>query len=144
MASIKGLGVRWGVSGVTFTAGIVSTSNEQQIQSVNINRICDTQEIRDGAGDTVGKVFYNQKRELSISVIPSHASTIAGARTSLDNHMIPPGTLVTIVDTEGASIDASNGGKFNLISARQGLTNTGVAVVDLELEQFTAHDMTDP
>lgn len=141
-ANMKGLGARWGCNGITFTAGIVSTDNGQQVQSLNINRTSDSQEGRNGIGECVGKVFYNGKKEVTITVLPSHPTTIAGGTASLDAHMIPPGTTVTILDAEGASIDNLFGGRFNLISARQNLSNTNYAMVDLDLEQYTDNDVT--
>jgi len=140
--NMKGLAVRWGVDGITFTAGIVTTNSDQQVQSVGLTRTADSQEIRNAIGEVVGKVFYNDRREVSISVIPSHASTVAGARASIAAHVIQPGTTITVLDSEGSELDAVFSGAYNLISSKMGMTNTGVLVVDLELEQFTDHNVT--
>ena len=51
--------------------------------------------------------------------------------------MIAPGTTVSLTDTDGNCED-----EYNLISATDNRTNTGLAVVDLELESRDANDIT--
>ena len=135
---VKGLGIRWGAAGVTFTAGIVSSSNGQQVQSIDLERTSDKGEIKDSNGEVVGQVYYNGKKTLRITVVPSHATTISGAQSSVDAHLIAPGTKITIVDGEGTILD----GDYNLLSAKARLSNTDATMVDVEMEKYDANDVT--
>ena len=110
-ATIKGTGVVWSVGGVTFTAGIVSSSNPSMPQSLTFTRGSEKSEIKDNGGTIKTQVFHGFKKTLSITVVPS-GSSVANARASQDAHMLPPGTTITVVDDSGTVIDAS----FNLIS----------------------------
>lgn len=145
----KGIGIKWGVAGITFAAGIVSTNDGQHVQSLNLNLTSDSQEVRNNIGEVVGKVYYNGRKELSISVIPSAltaTNTKLKAKQSLYAHMLPPGTTVQLADPSDDEpdnpIDKTFAGNFNVVSSRMGLTNTGIAVVDLELETFVDNDVT--
>ncbi len=134
---IKGTGVRWGVGGVTFTAGIVSGTNAMHMQNFDFDRTTDKAELKDANGEVIGVVFYNGKRILRITVVPTGAS-ITAANSSVDAYMIAPGTKITIADSEGASID----GDYNLISSKMRGSNADFTMVDLELEDFDANDVT--
>jgi hypothetical protein len=137
MAEIqKGLGIVWGVDGITLTAGIVSATTAAKFQSFNFDRSADTAEIKNGDGEVAGKVFYNAKRTLSITVIPS-AATLAGAPTSADGWLPAPGTKITVADADGTVID----GDFTLLSAKLRGTNTEARMADIELEKFDANDV---
>jgi len=131
MATIKGKAVVWSIGGITFTAGIVSGSNPEFVQSARFNRGSEKTEIKDDGGVIRTQVFHGFKKTLSITVVPSGASTIANAQASADAHTPAPGTTITVVDAAGTVIDAS----YNLISATQNRSVDGVATVDLELEQ---------
>lgn len=136
--SQRGLAIVWGAQGVTFTAGIVSGTNGAKTQSLRVVRSSDKAEVMNDQGEVVGQVYFNGKKTLSISVIPSHASAISSAQSSLDAHLIAPGTKVTVADDQGTTVD----GDYNLISATANRTNNGVAVVDVELEKYDANDVT--
>lgn len=131
-ATIKGRAVVWSIGGITMTAGIVSGTTPEFIQSARVQRGSDKTEIKDDGGVIRTQVFHGFKKSLSLSVIPCDAgASIAGARTSADGHLPAPGTTITVVDASGTIIDAS----YNLISATQNRSVDGVASVDLEMEQ---------
>jgi hypothetical protein len=134
---IKGLGIRWGAQGITMTAGIVSATNGQKVQSIDFERTSDKGEIKNDVGEVVGQVFYNGKKTLRLTVIPSGA-TISAAQSSVDAHLIAPGTKITVVDANGTILD----GDYNLLSAKaRGQLTEGV-MVDLEMEKYDANDVT--
>lgn len=135
--TVKGVGIVWGVNGITCTAGIVSANNAAQIQSFNFDRTSDTAQIRNGDGETVGKVFYDGKKVLSLTVIPS-AATLSAAATSADSWTPAPGTRVVMADADGAILE----GAYNLLSAKLRGTNTEARMADIELESFDANDVT--
>ena len=134
---IKGLGIRWGVQGITFTAGIVTTTNGQKVQSIDFERTSELGPIKNDAGETCGEVYYDGKKVLRLTVIPS-AATISAANTSVDSHLIAPGTLITVVDANGTVID----GSYNLDSSKGRGQNTEGFMVDIEMHKFDANDVT--
>lgn len=114
------------------TAGIVSGSNPEFVQSARFARTSEKTEVKDDGGTIRAQIFHGFKKTLSLTVIPADAAAaISGARTSMDAHMPAIGTTITVVDAAGTLIDAS----YNLVSATQNRSVDGVATVDLELEQ---------
>jgi hypothetical protein len=129
-AVLKGMGIVWSEGGITFTAGIVSATNLSLPQSANFSRTSEKTDIKGNGGTVLGQVFHGFKKVLSITVIPYHATTIAGAITSKDAHVLKPGTTITVADASGTLMDDS----YNLLSSREGRTVDGVVTVDLEME----------
>jgi len=134
-AVIKGLGVMWSVQDVTFTAGIVSTNNDQLFQSLRFSRSADNVSLKTFEGTIVGKVFSGFKRSLSITVIPVSSVNQAGAITSSNAHQLKPGTTITVLDASSDSIGVSPGVSYNLISSRNTRSVDGVSMVEMELQQ---------
>lgn len=129
-ATIKGTGVVWSMGGITFTAGIVTSSNGSLPQSLSFTRGSEKTEIKDNGGTIKTQVFHGFKKSLSITVVPS-GSSVSASNSSMDAHMPVPGTTITVADASGTLIDAS----YNLISARQNRSVDGVGTIDLEMEQ---------
>ncbi len=139
----KGIAVRWGVSGITFT-GITLASDASKLQSLEFNRTSDKHEVKDSAGEVAAQIFYNHKKSVTITVIPA---AITGAHISDANGNIlawlpAPGTTLTAVDTAGAFIDAASAATYNVISAKARLSNDGPTVCDLEIERYDANEVT--
>jgi hypothetical protein len=128
MATIKGKGIIAHVNGVAFTAGIVSATTLGAVQSFSHDRTSEKYEVKDANGATITQYFYDKKFAVAVQAVP-YAADVAGARTSLDAWHLAPGTLVTTTDSDGNTED-----NYNVISSRQGRSNTGAAVVDLVLE----------
>lgn len=138
---IKGLGIRWGAQGITMTAGIVSSTSGQKVQSIDFERTAEIGEIKNDLGETVGEVYYNGKKTLRLTVIPcavSGTNTVANATSSVDGHLIAPGTKITIVDGSGTIMD----GDYNLDSSKGRGQNTEAFMVDIEMHKFDANDVT--
>ena len=129
-AIIKGTGVVWSVGAIVFTAGIVSGTNAAYTQSARMARTSEKTEVKDNGGVIKAVAFHGFKKTLSLTVVPAHATTLAGAVTSLDAWNPPPGTLVTLTDDQGTLLDDN----YNVISSSQSRTVDGVVTVDLELE----------
>lgn len=132
-ATLKGRGVVWSVGSITMTAGIVSASNADFVQSARSSRTSEKAEIKDDAGTIRAQVFHGFKKTLSLTVIPcslSGTNTVANAQSSMDAHMPAVGTTITVVDGAGTIID----GNYNLISSTQNRSVDGPATLDLELE----------
>lgn len=140
-ATIKGLGIVWAVNGITMTAGIVSSTAGQAVQSLTYSRTSDKVEIKNDLGEVVGEVYYNGKRELRLTVIPSAVTgtnTIANAVSSLDSHLIAAGTKITIADSSGTVMD----GDYNLDSCEMRGDNSSPRMVDIVMHKFDANDVT--
>ena len=54
--------VVWGSQGITMTAGIVSATNPQQVESFDLERNGDKFDIKNSIGEVIGQVFYNNKK----------------------------------------------------------------------------------
>jgi hypothetical protein len=138
---VKGVGLVWGVAGITMTAGIVTATAGQAVQSITFNRTSDKYELRDGDGEVVGEVYYNARKEVRITIVPraiTGTNTIANAVSSVDAHLPAPGTKVTMADADGTSID----GDFNVDSVEMRGENTGPRMVDITMHRFDANDVT--
>jgi len=142
-ATLKGCAVVWGTGGITATGVIISEATSKT-QSANLSIETEQQDITDNNGETVGKILYNFKQTLEISVIPVDADTaptITGAKTNLQNLLPDPGTVINITDGD-ASTKIYNAGKFIVTRARLSRTNKGMATIDLTCETFKDHDIT--
>lgn len=136
--TLKGLGVRWGVNGITYSGFAAGATGKTQ--SITLNRTSEKAEIKNESGECVGQIFYNEKKTLSLSVVPS-AATIADARTAADSFVPAPGTTITVTDGQGATIDGTHSGAYNLTSATLRLTNEGATIIDMEMEQYVANNV---
>ena len=142
MATIKGIGVVFGVAGFTFT-GFHATEPTSKIQSIDLTRDANETMLMDESDDSAGVVFSNLKKTLSLNVIPTGA-TIAAAYTNLGKYVPSPGTVVTCADAgdAGTPYESTNTGKYLVRSARVSRTNSGLASIALELFTTEANDIT--
>jgi hypothetical protein len=129
-ATMSGKAVVFSIGGITYTAGLVTGTNAGFIQSQSFGRTADKVDVKNQDGAVAAQCFSGFKKTISHDIIPAHASTIAGAKASLEAHMLKPGTLMTIVDADGTTID----GNYNLISCEVRRVVDGLAVASLSLE----------
>jgi hypothetical protein len=139
--TIKGAGVFWGIGASFLCVGLTIDVNAKlRPQSVNqdVKADIDTT-IKDYKGETVSRIFADQKRTLKIEVIPT-ADTIAHAKGA---SLLPtPGSLVTITDTDDTSASGTNSGKYLFISGSSARSNTDALKLTFDLEQYIAADIT--
>ena len=142
MATVKGLGVVFGVAGLTFT-GFHATEPSGKYQSVSLTRDSNETLLMDESDDPAAAVYSGIKKTLSLSVVPTGAS-ISAAQDNLTKFVPSPGTVVTVADSGGTGTvyESTNSGKYLVRSARVGRTNTGLASIDLELFTTEANDIT--
>jgi hypothetical protein len=131
----KGVGVVWGVNGITCT-GLLTTSTGK-VQSNDMERTANRREILDGNGELVGQIFFDKRRKGTIVVIPS-STTISGAGTNMDALQPAPGTLITFADADGTVYD----GSYSLISAKLARAKDQEATITMEIEMSEANDAT--
>ena len=134
MATLKGLGVFWGLGGVTYTGfGSVTA----QTQSADLNVTADEKQIRDADGDVISCVYYNQTRTLDLEVVPTGA-TVAAAQASSAAFMVNSGTIITVTDAQaGLEIDSDEGdgaaGVYILKESRLSRSNENEARISMSL-----------
>lgn len=132
MATLKGIGVRWGV-GATATVGSVIGTGERQ--SADFTYTSNRQELLDETGKRVGVAFVDTEKALTITVVPAGA-TAAAAATNADAIVVVPGTAVTITDTHiDASAPVDIAGAYVAEGSRIRETNNGAMIVEIDLYQ---------
>ena len=139
----KGVGVVWGVGNLTFTGITIETAGK--IQSYDFTRDSEVNALKDTEGETVGEQYFDRKRTLNLQVVPS-STTIALAKAALVTLLPEPGTVVTLADTDAVgtpleSVTDNTTGKYVVVSAKVGRSNTGFATVDMALKSFDARDV---
>jgi len=128
------VGVVWGLGTEATGTGIGAF----QPQSSDFSRDADSVQVRNGKGATIGEVFYDQRKTLTLDVIP----TGTNISTAGDAMIIPaPGTIVTVSDSIDDDVDATHGGKYILVRARKARSNTDVAKLTFELKQYVENDV---
>ena len=136
-AAQKGVGVVWGVSGITYT-GFASTEPTQYTNSFNGERTANKKEILDGNGEWVGSIFYDARKKVSLSVTP-YGTTTTIAAEHLEEMTPAIGSPIVIADSSTAGVFE---GTYTLISVKQNRSATGEATIDMELELSTANAVT--
>lgn len=139
--TIKGAAVFWGIGSTFVCVGnAIDVNAKLRPQSVNQTVQADIdQTIKDYKGETVSRVFGDQKRMLRLELIPT-ADTIAHAKGA---SLLPtPGSTVTITDTDDTSASATNSGKYIFISGESARSNTDALKLTFNLEQYIASDLT--
>lgn len=126
--------VAWGIA-TTLTGSGIGTFTPQ---SGTFKKDSEAVETKNGIGQTVNKTFFNFKQTYSLSVTPS-AATITLAKAA---NIIPDsGTIITVADADDPEVDATNGGKYLVISATKSKDNSKPNDFTLELEQFKDTDI---
>jgi len=88
----KGVGVTWGTSSTTFSTGMGTF----YLQSRDHSKKAENKSIKDGNGETRGKVFFDQTEEASFEYIPISSGTVNG---SLVPTIPAIGDLFTVSDS---------------------------------------------
>lgn len=124
-------GLATGMSGTGVTGGFEPQSLQFQAES-------DEATVRNGKGQEVVDIFYNQRQTITIEVVPT-GSTVANARTA---NVVPlPGAIVTITDTEDTELAGTNSGKYICVRASKAKSNTGETRITMELKQWVENDV---
>jgi hypothetical protein len=128
-------GVVWGIATGLSGTGVTSSFLPQSLQ---FGAEADEAEVRNGRGDVVTDIFYNQRQTITIEVIPSD-TTVALSRTA---NVIPkPGAIVTVTDTEDTELAGTNSGKYICVRASKSKSNTGPTAISMELKQYVDNDV---
>ena len=142
MATCKGLACFWGLNGVTYS-GFASGATGQT-QSADLSVTADEKMIRDADGDVKAIVYYNAHRTLDLQITPTGASQ-AAARTAGAAFVMPSGTKITVVDSEGAEIDAADGagsaGEYLVRESSLSRSNENEAQISVSLYRSDVNDL---
>lgn len=136
--TIRGIAVFWALgSSLTATGTGMGTFLPQ---SADFDVMADIDvKIPDYKGETIGRVFADQKQTLKLEVIPTGA-TIAAAQAA---SILPvPGAVITVVDTVDTEVSGTQSGKYLFIRGSKRRSNTDVVKLTFELEQYVASDVT--
>lgn len=131
--------VAWGiVSTLTETAATGSGIGTMTVQSGTFKKESEAVETKNGIGQTVNKTFFNFKHMYTLNVTPT-AATITLAKAA---NIIPkPGAIITVADADDPEVDATNGGKFLVLSSSKSKDGTKPTDFTCELEQFVDTDI---
>ena len=142
MATFKGLACFWGLNGVTYS-GFASGATGQT-QSADLSVTADEKMIRDADGDVKAIVYYNAHRTLDLQITPTGASQ-AAARTAGAAFVMPSGTKITVVDSEGAEIDSDEGagsaGEYLVRESSLSRSNENEAQISVSLYRSDVNDL---
>ena len=125
---------------MTLVGAALAATDSGLAQSAKVTLDSNVGDVVDRTGQTVGKVFYNRKKTVSLTVIPA-GTTVALAQAAAVAWMPLPGTAVTVTEAAPTIFGGVQSGKFNCISSTANQTNDGAATVDIELEQFEDADV---
>jgi len=142
MPTLIGKAVLWG-NELTSAAIISDTTGIPT--DATFSWITDTDELLNASGSLVGKCHYGFGKRFTLTVIPADRTgtpAVATARTNMDALLPAPGTTLTLADAHSGVTDATNTGKFQVVRSTLKTVNNGPAVVELEVVQYTAHDIT--
>lgn len=113
-----------------------------QMQSLQFSREADETEVRNNRGAVVTKIFYNNRRAITIEVVVTGA-TIAEAKT---NNVAPAvGAIVTLADSATTDDDAQlaglHSGKFICMRSSKAMSPTSEVRLSMDLVQYEDNDV---
>jgi hypothetical protein len=144
MAEInKGAAVFWAIgSSFTYVATgyTLDASTVINTQSQRFRKEADMVQIRGNQGATKAVVHYDPTNTLSVEVQLT-SDTIAHVKADIAKAVPPPGTLVTVTDTDDTQISGTHSGKYQVINGEKSKVNTNTPTVTLELKQWADNDL---
>jgi len=103
----KAIGVAWAITSTAFAAGTgAGTALKIKPTGESYKKLADSVETKDKNGEVNGKVYFNQREELTLRVYPSDA-TIAGAKGAGGTMGLAIGDRFTITDADDPDIAGS-------------------------------------
>lgn len=122
------------VFGYTGTDGIAATglTGTMLLQTHDFEHGHDEEQIKSAAGELVTRIFANTHRKATLEVIPSHATDVAGARTSAATVLALIRTVLNITACADAPelVDTN----WLVVGAKKSGSNVGAHKVTLMLE----------
>ena len=129
MATVKGLGVVFGVSSTAIAiAGAAASS--WKITGESISKEAETVIVKDKDGETKGMVVYDPRDVVGLTVYP-HGASLADAKTA--NALPDIGDAAVLTDSD----DADLGGNYVVTSSSKAKSNTDVTSFDVEVTKYS-------
>jgi len=129
--------VVWGLATVPSATGMGTAI---VVQSADFKVESESAEFKNAVGQTVAKIYYNQKETMTIEVVPSSTSVAFAQAGSI----LPlPGTVVTVTDASDTEVAGSTGANnaWIFVSGSKKKSNTGFNMLTFELERWTENNV---
>lgn len=129
MATVKGLGVVFGVSSTAISiAGAAASS--WKITGESVSKEAETVIVKDKDGETKGMVVYDPRDVVGLTVYP-HGSSLANAVTA--NSLPDIGDKCVVTDAD----DGDVAGTYVVTSSGKSKSNTDVTSFDVEVTKYS-------
>ena len=128
MATVKGLGVVFGVSSTAIT--IAGSSVDYKFTGQSVAKEAETVIVKDKDGETKGMVVYDPRDVVGLTVYP-HGSSLANAVTA--NSLPDIGDKCVITDAD----DGDVAGTYVVTSSGKSKSNTDVTSFDVEVTKYS-------
>ncbi len=128
MATVKGLGVVFGVSSTAIT--IAGSSVDYKFTGQSVAKEAETVIVKDKDGETKGMVVYDPRDVVGLTVYP-HGSSLANAKTA--NSLPDIGDACVITDSD----DGDVAGTYVVTSSAKSKSNTDVTSFDVEVTKYS-------
>ena len=128
MATVKGLGVVFGISSAVTT--IAGSAVSYKLTGQSVAKEAETVIVKDKDGETKGMVVYDPRDVVGLTVYP-HGSSLANAKTA--NALPDIGDAAVLTDSD----DADVGGNYVVTSSSKSKSNTDVTAFDVEVTKYS-------
>ena len=130
MATVKGLGVVFGVSSTAITIAGSASASDFKITGQSVAKEAETVIVKDKDGETKGMVVYDPRDVVGLTVYP-HGSSLANAKTA--NSLPDIGDKCVITDAD----DGDVAGTYVVTSSSKSKSNTDVTSFDVEATKYS-------
>ena len=128
MATVKGLGVVFGISSAVTT--IAGSAVSYKLTGQSVAKEAETVIVKDKDGETKGMVVYDPRDVVGLTVYP-HGTSLANAKTA--NALPDIGDAAVLTDSD----DADVGGNYVVTSSSKSKSNTDVTSFDVEVTKYS-------
>ena len=128
MATVKGLGVVFGISSAVTT--IAGSAVSYKLTGQSVAKEAETVIVKDKDGETKGMVVYDPRDVVGLTVYP-HGTSLANAKTA--NALPDIGDAAVLTDSD----DGDVGGNYVVTSSSKSKSNTDVTSFDVEVTKYS-------
>lgn len=130
----KGIGVVWGISSTGYTYTAAATVLAVKGTGQTFRRSAEKFECKDGNDETIGLVFRNEKKELTLRCYPS-STTLALAQAA--NVLPAPGDKFVVTDAPDPDI----AGTYIVDECSKEKVNSGITSFDIKVTEYATGDL---
>jgi hypothetical protein len=129
MATVKGLGVVFGISSAVTT--IAGSAVSYKLTGQSVAKEAETVIVKDKDGETKGMVIYDPRDVVGLTVYP-HGASLADAKTA--NALPDIGDAAVLTDADDADL---GGTTYVVTSSSKSKSNTDVTSFDVEVTKYS-------